>query len=39
VRVGWVVGDGDASLWIIVLVAAVIGAMIGWLVTHRPHRH
>ena len=39
VRVGWVVGDGDAPLVVVLLITAVMGAIIGWLLVHRPHRH
>ena len=38
VRVGWVFGDGDYQLWLVLVIAAAAGAVIGWLVTHRPHR-
>lgn len=36
VRVGWVFGDGDAQLWLVLVMAVLAGAVIGWLVTHRP---
>jgi uncharacterized integral membrane protein len=39
VRVGWVVGDGDAPLVVVLLVTALMGAIIGWLLLHRPRRH
>ena len=39
VRVGWVFGDADAQLWFVVESAAVAGALIGSLITHRPHHH
>ena len=35
VRVGYVVGDTTAPLWTIVVVAAVAGVIIGWLIRHR----
>ncbi len=38
VRVGWVFGDTDAPLWVVLLLTAFAGALIGWLLTHRPHR-
>lgn len=38
-RVDWVVGDGSAPLAVLLAVAAVAGALIGWLLLHRPHRH
>jgi uncharacterized integral membrane protein len=39
VRVGYVFGDTEAPIWIVLVLAAVGGLMIGWLFTHRPHRH
>jgi uncharacterized integral membrane protein len=40
VRVGYVVGDVEAPLIIVLLVTAVLGAAIGWLLLHRPgHRN
>ncbi len=39
VRVGWLVGDGEAPLVLVLLVTAFVGAVIGWLLLHRPHRH
>ncbi len=38
VRLGWVFGDGDAPLWLVVTLSAIAGALIGWLISHRPHR-
>lgn len=38
VRVGYIVGDTRAPIWIVLVLAAVGGVMIGWLVKHRPHR-
>ena len=38
VRVGWVIGDGDTPLALVVGLAAVAGAIIGWLVLHWPRR-
>jgi len=37
VRIGWVVGDGSAPLVLVLLVTAVVGALVGWLLLHRPH--
>ena len=37
VRVGWVVGDSQAPLALVMLLTAVAGAVIGWLLLHRPH--
>jgi uncharacterized integral membrane protein len=39
VRVGWVFGDGEIPLALVVAIAAVAGALISWLVSHRPRRH
>jgi uncharacterized integral membrane protein len=39
VRVGYVVGDTEAPIWIVLALAAVGGVMIGWLIKHRPHHH
>ena len=39
VRVGYVVGDTEAPIWIVLTLAAVAGVMIGWLIRHRPHQH
>lgn len=38
VRVGWVIGDHDTPLALVVGVAAVAGAIVGWLLLHWP-RH
>ena len=38
VRLGWVFGDADAPLWAVLFVTAFAGALIGWLLVHRPHR-
>jgi uncharacterized integral membrane protein len=39
VKVSWVFGDVDTSLWVVLVLAAAAGAVIGWLLTHRPRRH
>jgi uncharacterized integral membrane protein len=39
VRVGWVVGDGDAKLALVIAIAAAGGAVFGWLVAAWPRRH
>jgi len=39
VRVGWVVGDSNGPLWIVLIAAAIGGIIIGWLLRHRPRRH
>jgi uncharacterized integral membrane protein len=38
VRVGYVLGDTEAPIWIVLVLAAVGGVLIGWLMQHR-HRH
>ena len=37
-RVGWVFGDGTAPLAAVLAVTALAGALLGWLVLHRPQR-
>jgi uncharacterized integral membrane protein len=39
VRVGYVFGDAEAPIWIVLVAAGVAGVIIGWLLRHRPHRH
>ena len=38
VRVGWVFGEVRAPLFLILLVTAVVGALIGWLLMYRAKR-
>ena len=38
VRLGYVIGDATAPAWIVVMLSAVGGVAIGWLVKHRPGR-
>jgi len=38
VRVGWVIGNGHTPLALVVVLAALGGAAIGWLVLHWPRR-
>ncbi len=38
VRVGYVFGDTEAPIWTVIVAAAVVGMVIGWLVRHRPRR-
>lgn len=38
-RIGYVVGSESAPLFVVLLVAAILGALIGWLFLHRPNRH
>jgi len=35
--VGYVFGDVRAPLIVVLLAAAVVGALVGWLLLHRPH--
>jgi uncharacterized integral membrane protein len=40
VSVGWVFDEGDAPAWVVLVVAAAVGVIIGWLMAHRPrHRY
>jgi uncharacterized integral membrane protein len=39
VRLGYVFGDAEAPVWIVLVAAGVAGVIIGWLVKHRAHRH
>jgi uncharacterized integral membrane protein len=36
-HVDYVVGNTNAPLWFVLTAAAVAGAVIGWLILHRPH--
>ena len=38
VRVGYAVGDASAPIWTVIVIAAVAGMVIGWLIRHRPRR-
>lgn len=38
VRVGYVLGDANAPIWIVLVASAVAGLVIGWLIRHRPRR-
>ena len=38
-RVGFIGGDTSAPLFVVILIAAAAGAIIGWLVLHRPRSH
>ena len=38
VRVGYAVGDASAPIWTVIVISAVAGLIIGWLIRHRPHR-
>ena len=38
VRIGYVVGDTEAPVWIVLVAAAICGVIIGWLLRHRPRQ-
>jgi uncharacterized integral membrane protein len=38
-RIGYVFGDVSAPLFVVLIAAAVVGAIVGWLLVHRPHHH
>ncbi len=38
VRVGYAIGDASAPIWTVIVIAAVAGMAIGWLIRHRPRR-
>ena len=38
VRVGYAIGDAEAPIWIVIVLAAAAGVVMGWLVRHRPRR-
>jgi uncharacterized integral membrane protein len=37
--VGYVFGDVETPLFVLIIAAAVIGALLGWVVSHWPRRH
>jgi uncharacterized integral membrane protein len=39
VRVGYVIGDTEAPIWTVLVVAAIAGIVIGWILRHRPRHH
>ena len=39
VRVGYVFGDANAPIWIVLAASAIAGVAIGWLIRHRPRRN
>src|SRR4051794_37027328 len=39
VRVGYAFGETQAPIWIVLVLAALAGVIIGWLLKHRPRRH
>jgi uncharacterized integral membrane protein len=38
-RVGYAFGDAEAPIWLVILVAGLVGLVVGWLVSHRPRHH
>jgi uncharacterized integral membrane protein len=39
VTVRWVFGEGEVPLALVVAASAVAGALLGWLILHRPGRN
>ena len=39
VRLGYAVGDANAPIWMVLVIAAVTGVVIGWLLRFRARRH
>ena len=37
VRIGYAFGDASAPVWIVLVLAAITGIFIGWLLRHRAH--
>lgn len=35
VPLGYVIGDAQAPIWIVIIAAALAGLVIGWLIRHR----
>jgi uncharacterized integral membrane protein len=35
VRVGYVFGDAEGPIWIVLVAAGIAGIVIGWLIRHR----
>lgn len=38
VRVGYVFGNKQGPIWVVMVLSAIAGVIIGWLIKHRP-RH
>lgn len=38
VRIGYAIGDTEAPVWIVLVVASACGVLIGWLLRHRPRQ-
>jgi len=39
VRLGYAVGDTNAPIWIVIVLSAIGGIVLGWLFKHRPRRN
>lgn len=39
VRLGYVVGDANAPVWVALVAAAIAGVIVAWLLRHRPRHH
>lgn len=38
-RIDWIVGHAQVPLALLLAIAALAGALVGWLYLHRPRRH
>ena len=38
VEVGYVIGETEAPVWVVLVAAGIAGVVIGWLIKHRPTR-
>jgi uncharacterized integral membrane protein len=38
VEVGYVIGEAEAPVWVVLVAAGFAGVVIGWLIKHRPGR-
>ena len=36
VEVGYVIGETEAPVWVVLVAAGIAGVVIGWLIKHRP---
>ena len=39
VEVGYVIGETEAPVWVVLVAAGIAGVVIGWLIKHRPTRN
>ena len=39
VRIGYAIGDANAPIWIVIVLSALGGIVLGWLFKHRPRRN